>query len=391
MEISHRANTIKPSPTLEITAKAAELRAKGEDVISLSAGEPDFDTPETIKQDAIKAIEAGYTKYTPVDGMPELKDAIINKLKRDNHLNYNKDNVLVSSGAKQCIYNLCQALLNPGDEAIIPCPYWVSYPDMVLLAEGKPVFIESTIDARFKITAEQLEQAISNKTKLIFLNTPNNPSGISYTKNELEKIGNVLKKHPHITIVSDDIYEKILWSSESFCNIATACPSLFNQTVVINGVSKAYAMTGWRIGYAAGPAELIKAMKKIQSQSTSNACSVSQMAAISALNGSEQPVHAMVHEFKTRHDYMANAINELPGLNCLSSDGAFYLFIDARQLIANMNYNNDIELAEYLLNSAHIALVPGTAFGLSGYLRLSYATSMEKLQETIKRLKKIIK
>ncbi|KZZ39553.1 pyridoxal phosphate-dependent aminotransferase, partial [Oleiphilus sp. HI0086] len=304
MELSNRVQLIKPSPTLAVTNKANELKAAGKDIIGLGAGEPDFDTPEHIKQAAISAIKNGQTRYTAVDGTPELKGAIIDKFKRDNKLEYTPKQILVSSGGKQSFFNLSLALLNPGDEVVIPAPYWVSYPDMVKIAEGKPVIVETSLDNRFKMTAEQLSAAITDKTKIVVLNSPSNPTGIAYTREELVAIGEVLKQHPEILVVTDDMYEHILWTEQPFVNILNACPELYDRTFVLNGVSKAYSMTAWRIGYAAGPEKAIAAMKKIQSQSTSNPCSISQAAALEALNGSQECITTMVTEFKKRHDYL---------------------------------------------------------------------------------------
>ncbi|MGB3665442.1 MAG: pyridoxal phosphate-dependent aminotransferase, partial [Bermanella sp.] len=321
LQLSDRVQSIKPSPTLAVTNRAAELRAAGQDIIGLGAGEPDFDTPEHIKTAAINAINSGFTKYTAVDGTPDLKKAIINKFKRDNGLNYEANQILVSCGGKQSFFNLSLALLNPGDEVVIPAPYWVSYPDMVLIAEGVPVVIETGADARFKITAEQLEAAITPKTKLVVLNSPSNPSGMAYTKAELEALGAVLRKYPDVLIATDDMYEPILWTEEPFNNIVTANPDLYERTIVLNGVSKAYSMTGWRIGYAAGPQPLIASMKKIQSQSTSSPTSIAQVAAQAALEGDQACVQDMVKVFKTRHDYMVDALNAIDGIECLKGDG----------------------------------------------------------------------
>ena len=390
-QLSDRVQLIKPSPTLAVTNKANELRAAGNDIIGLGAGEPDFDTPDHIKDAAIKAIKEGQTRYTAVDGTPALKQAIISKFKTDNNLSYEPNQILVSSGGKQSFFNLSLALLNPGDEVIIPAPYWVSYPDMVKIAEATPVIVEASLQNRFKITAEQLENAITDKTRLVCINSPSNPSGIAYTKDELTQLGEVLRKYPSVLIATDDMYEHILWTDEPFVNILNACPDLYDRTFVLNGVSKAYAMTGWRIGYAAGPAKVIGAMKKIQSQSTSNPSSVSQAAATEALSGPQECVGKMVVEFKKRHDYLVDALNQLPGVECIPGDGTFYVFpnfqkaIDARDDIAD-----DIALAEYFLSEAGVALVPGSAFGSPGCMRLSFATSMETLQDAIVRLKKVM-
>ncbi len=385
MPLSNRVQSIKPSPTLAVTNRAAELKAEGKDIIGLGAGEPDFDTPDHIKAAAIKAINDGFTKYTAVDGTPSLKQAIITKFKRDNRLNYEANQILVSSGGKQSFFNLSLALLNPGDEVVIPAPYWVSYPDMVKIAEGVPVIIETDSSSRFKITPEQLEAAITPKTKLVVLNSPSNPSGMAYTKAELEALGSVLLKHPNILVATDDMYEHILWTDQGFENILTVCPDLYDRCIVLNGVSKAYSMTGWRIGYAAGPQALIGAMKKIQSQSTSNPCSIAQAAAEAALNGDQSCVANMVKEFKKRHDYIVNALNEIDGVECLAGDGTFYVFPDFSGLINKLGLASDLELAEKLLE-AGVALVPGSAFGTSGCMRISFATSQGNLQGALKKL-----
>jgi aspartate aminotransferase len=379
--------SVKPSATLAITARAKELKAQGKDIIGLGAGEPDFDTPEHIKQAAIEAIHAGFTKYTAVDGTSSLKQAIIDKFQRDNGLHYQPNQVLVSCGGKQSFFNLAQALINPGDEVIIPAPYWVSYPDMVLLAEGKPVIVQAGLEQGFKITPAQLQGAITAKTRLVVLNSPSNPTGVAYTRAELLALGEVLLQYPDILIASDDMYEHILWADEPFSNIVTACPALYDRTVVMNGVSKAYSMTGWRIGYAAGPEWLLKAMKKVQSQSTSNPTSISQVAAEAALNGDQVCIAEMLGHFKARHDYVVAELNKIKGVNCLPSQGAFYSFPDMREAIAALDgINDDLELADYLLNEAGVALVPGSAFGQPGYMRLSFATSMENLSEALKRI-----
>lgn len=389
--LSQRVQRIKPSPTLAVTARAAELRAAGHDVLGLGAGEPDFDTPEHIKKAAIEAISNGKTKYTPVGGTPELKQAVINKFKRDNGLDYSADQILVSCGGKQSFFNLALAMLNAGDEVIIPAPYWVSYPDMVLVANGTPVVLETSTATDLKITAQQLEAAITPKTKLLVLNSPSNPSGKAYTKAEFAALAEVLRKHPQIYIATDDMYEHILWTDEGFNNIVTVAPDLYERTFVLNGVSKAYSMTGWRIGYAAGPADVIKAMSKIQSQSTSNPASISQAAAVAALNGDQSCVGEMVVAFKQRHDYVVEALNALPGVSCLPSDGTFYAFPDFSGVIAALDgVDNDIQLGEYLLEKAGVALVPGSAFGTPGHMRLSYATGLDTLKAAIERISKVI-
>jgi aspartate aminotransferase len=386
LQLSTRVQSIKPSPTLAVSNRAAELRAAGQDIIGLGAGEPDFDTPQHIKDAAIDAINNGFTKYTAVDGTPSLKNAIINKFKNDNGLDYQANQILVSCGGKQSFFNLSLALLNPGDEVVIPAPYWVSYPDMVIIAEGVPVVIETTPEARFKITPQQLEAAITPKTKLVVLNSPSNPSGMAYTKAELESLGEVLRKYPDVLIATDDMYEHILWTEESFNNILTVNPDLYDRTIVLNGVSKAYSMTGWRIGYAAGPQALIGAMKKIQSQSTSNPTSIAQYAAQAALEGDQQCVADMVKVFKKRHDYIVKALNEIDGVECLAGDGTFYVFPDFSGMQARLGCETDTDLAEKLLE-AGVALVPGSAFGTPGHMRISFATSDENLQKAVERLK----
>ncbi len=389
IQLSDRAQAIKPSPTLAVTNRAAELRAEGKDIIGLGAGEPDFDTPDHIKAAAIKAIEEGFTKYTAVDGTPALKQAIIQKFARDNQLEYQPNQILVSSGGKQSYFNMALALLNKGDEVVIPAPYWVSYPDMVTVAEGVPVVIETTPEQRYKITPEQLEAAITPKTRLVTLNSPSNPSGMAYSKAEFEALGEVLRKHPNVLIATDDMYEPILWTDEPFNNIVTANPDLYDRTIVLNGVSKAYSMTGWRIGYAGGPAKLIGAMKKIQSQSTSNPCSIAQRAAQAALEGPQDCVGEMVKAFKERHDFVVKALNEIKGVTCQPGDGTFYAFPDLSEAIASRDdVESDVDLAEKLLGEAGVAIVPGSAFGTPKHARLSFATSMEVLQEALKRLKK---
>ena len=391
INLSDRVQRIKPSPTLAITSKAAELRAEGKDIIGLGAGEPDFDTPDHIKQAAIDAINAGKTKYTPVDGTPGLKKAIINKFKNENGLDYEPAQILVSSGGKQSFFNMALALLNDGDEAIIPAPYWVSYPDMVKVAGGVPVVLETDVDSRFKITPEQLEAAITPKTRLFVINSPSNPSGMAYSKEELAALGAVLEKHPDIVVATDDMYEHILWTGQPFVNIVNACPALYDRTVVMNGVSKAYSMTGWRIGYAGGPQKLIAAMKKVQSQSTSNPASISQAAAEAALAGDQQCVKDMVKAFKERHDYVVDALNKLPGVTCAAGDGTFYAFPDFSGAIAAMDgVESCTDLAAKLLETAEVALVPGSAFGAPGCLRLSFATGMDTLKEAIRRIEQAL-
>lgn len=389
IELSKRVQLIQPSPTLAVAAKAKELKAQGRDIVGLGTGEPDFDTPDHIKQAAIVAINEGATKYTAVDGTPELKEAVINKFKRDNGLSYEPNQILVSSGGKQSFYNLCQALLNPGDEVIIPAPYWVSYPDMALLAEAQPVIIKTTIEQHLKITPEQLKEAITEHTRLFVINSPSNPTGVAYSREELKALGEVLKEHPEIVIATDDMYEHILWEEGSFCNILSACPELYDRTIVLNGVSKAYSMTGWRIGYAGGPANLIAAMKKIQSQSTSNPAAPSQAAATEALNGEQSCIKPMLEAFKKRHDYLLKELNAIDGITCLPSDGTFYAFPNVQGLIDKHGCESDLDLAELLIEKVDLALVPGSAFGAPGHMRLSYAASMETLEKAIERLKKV--
>jgi len=387
IKTSDRVQRVKPSPTLAVTALANQLRAQGRDVIGLAAGEPDFGTPDHIKAAAIKAIQDGFTKYTAVDGTAGLKQAIINKFERDNGLAYNPDQILVSTGGKQVIYNMFQALLNAGDEVIIPAPYWVSYPDMVKLADAEPIIVNGDIKQAFKITAEQLEAAITKKTKLFILNSPSNPSGKAYTRDELKALSDVLLKHPQIVILTDDIYEHIIWTAEGFNNILNVCPELQDRTVMLNGVSKAYSMTGWRIGYGAGPADLIKAMKKVQSQSTSNPCSIAQAAAQAALEGDQSFLKTMCDTFKERHDYVLHRLNSMDDVDCLASDGTFYSFPSFHAVIERMDdIENDVQLAEYLLEKAEVAVVPGSAFGSEGHLRLSYATDMGSLEKALTRI-----
>lgn len=385
-QLSDRVNAIQPSPTLAVSQKAAELKAAGHDVIGLGVGEPDFDTPEFVKVAAKAAIDAGHTKYTAVDGIPQLKQAVIEKFKRDNGLDYELSEILISAGGKHSIFNLLSAWLNPGDEVLIPAPYWVSYPDMSILVGAVPKFIQAGIEQRYKITAEQLDQAVTDKTRLLFLNSPSNPTGTAYTKAELEALADVLRQHPQVLIATDDMYEHILWSDESFHNIAMVAPDLKDRIVVLSGVSKAYAMTGWRIGYAAGPKPLIAAMKKIQSQSTSNPASISQYAALAALEGDQSIIKTMVSAFKERHDYLVDALNNIPGMKCIAGDGTFYTFANIDALIAAKGASSDVELCEMLLNEAKVALVPGSAFGAPGHCRFSFACSLETLKEAVRRI-----
>jgi aspartate aminotransferase len=386
--LSHRVQSIKPSATLAMAALAGRLKAEGKSIVSLATGEPDFDTPDFIKQAGIAAIESGFTKYTPADGIVELKQAVIDKYKRENHLTYTLPQVMISAGAKDCLFNLAQALLNPGDEVIIPAPYWVSYPDITLLAEGIPVIISTSFEANYKITAEQLEKAITPKTRLFIINSPSNPSGKAYTPEELLALAKVLLKYPDVLIATDDIYEAILWSQECFQNILSVCPELYERTIVLNSASKTYAMTGWRIGYALGPVPLIKAMTNIQSQSISNPTSMAQKAAVVALNGSQQPVLDMVQAYQTRHEYLYHEFKNIPGVRVSPADGTFYLFLDIQEIINAKGLVNDIAFTEKLLADVGLALVAGSAFGVEGAVRLSFAASMETLKEAVLRFKK---
>ena len=387
MQLSNRVNAVKPSPTLAITARAAQMKAEGKDIISLGVGEPDFDTPEHIKAAAIKAINAGFTKYTAVDGTPSLRKAVMAKFKRDNGLEYQMNQILVSSGGKQSFFNLTQAMINPGDEVIIPAPYWVSYPDMVLLADGVPVIVEAGQAQNFKITPAQLRAAITDKTRLFVINSPSNPTGVTYSLEELTGLAEVLRDYPQVVIATDDMYEHIVWNKGGFVNILNAAPDLYDRTMVLNGVSKAYSMTGWRIGYAAGPKELIAEMSKVQSQSTSNPCSISQVAAEEALNGDQSCIDGMMVAFKERHDAVVALLNEIDGVECLPTDGTFYVFPNVEKLMARLGMKNDLEFAEFLIVKAGVALVPGSAFGAEGHIRISIATSMENLTQAIARIK----
>jgi len=390
LSVSKRVQRVKPSPTMAVTALAAELRAAGKDIIGLGAGEPDFDTPQHIKDAAIAAINAGDTKYTNVDGTPALKQAIINKFKTDNELSYEPNQILVSSGGKQTCFNVCLAVLDEGDECIIPAPYWVSYPDMVLLADGVPVTVFAGLEQGFKITPAQLEAAITDRTKLMFLNSPSNPTGAAYTRAELEGLGAVLRKYPNIVIATDDMYEHIYWADEPFTSFAQANPDLYERTLTMNGVSKAYAMTGWRIGYCGGPEYLVKAMKKIQSQSTSNPVSISQAASVAALTAGNECIEEMLVHFRQRHDYLVAALNEIPGFSCAEGAGTFYAFPDVSEAMAAKGCATDTDFSAMILNEAEVALVPGSAFGADGYLRFSFATSMEVLEAAVARIKRFM-
>lgn len=389
--IADLVKQVKPSATIAVSMKAAELKAAGQDVIGLGAGEPDFDTPEHIKQAAIEAIQNGQTKYTAVDGTSELKQAIIDKLKRDNQVDYQTNEILVSNGAKHSIFNLLNAVINPGDEVIIPAPYWVSYPDMTLLAGGRSVIVQTDAEQAFKMTADQLSNAITDKTKLIILNSPSNPTGQVYSRDELTAIGEVLKAHPQVLMLTDDIYEHIYWGVEPMTNPVALFPELKDRIILINGVSKGYAMTGWRIGFAAANRDIITAMRKLQSQSTSNPCSISQAAAVAAFNGPQDCLQTMTRAFKQRHDFVVQALNEIDGITCLSGDGAFYAFANVTALIdSHKDCSNDVELATWLLESAGVAVVPGTPFGAPGYVRISFATSMTVLEKAMARIKQAV-
>jgi aspartate aminotransferase len=381
---------VKVSPTAAVLALATELKAQGRDIISLATGEPDFDTPQHIKNAANQAIAEGQTKYTPIDGTAELKAAVQSKFARDNSLDYKTSQIIVTSGGKQALYNLCVGLLGPGDEVIIPAPYWVSYPDMVLLAEAEPVVLETGIEQDFKLTPEQLAAALTERTRLVILNSPCNPTGASYTQAELESLGAVLESCPDVVIVADDMYEHIYWADEAFVSFAAACPALFDRTVTTNGVSKAYAMTGWRIGFAGGPPELIDAMKTVQSQSTSNPCSIAQAAALEALNGDQAPVAEMCAEYKWRHDYIVPALNAIPGFQCRPGEGTFYAFPRVTGALEALGMAGDADLARFLISEVDVACVPGTAFGAPGYLRMSFASSREALEEALKRIKQAV-
>ena len=386
--ISERVRKVKPSATIAISSKAMEMRSAGINVISMSAGEPDFDTPQHIKEAAKAAMDNGMTKYTQVDGVPDLKEAIIKKFRNDNELSYKPQNILVSTGAKQTLYNLFQAILGDGDEVIIISPYWVSYPDMVLLADAKPVFVDTFQENNFSLDLNAFSNAINEKTKLVIINSPSNPTGITFTRSDYESIGAILENYPNAYVATDDMYEYIYWGEEPFVSFAQACPALFDRTVTINGVSKSYAMTGWRIGYCGGPIDVIGAMKKVQSQSTSNPSSISQAATIAALNGSKDEIYTMVEQYKIRHDYLCSALNAIEGFKTSPGTGAFYLFPDVRNVIEKKGFSDDVELSEYLIESANVAVVPGSAFGSKGYIRLSYATSLENIKEAVERISK---
>ena len=389
--ISDSLKRIKPSPTIAVTQKARELRAAGKDVVGLGAGEPDFDTPDNIKEAAIKAIKDGDTKYTAVDGTSDLKKAIVDKFKRENNLNYTTDQITVGAGGKHVIYNLMMATLNKGDEVIIPAPYWVSYPDIVLLAGANPIVIECSEEQGFKLTAKDLESSITNNTKWIILNSPSNPTGACYTEQEIKNLAQVLRRKPHVNVLSDDIYEHVTYEGFKFFTIAQI-PELKNKVVTMNGVSKSYAMTGWRIGYAAGDKEVIKAIAKIQSQSTTNPSSISQAAAVEALNGTQDFIPIRSLAFQERRDFVVNSLNAIDGINCLKPDGAFYVFPSCKDLIGKKDKNgkkleNDTDFVQSLLENNNVAVVQGSAFGLEGFFRISYATSMKNLEKAMERIK----
>ncbi len=393
MKLASRTARLKPSPTLAITARANALKAEGRKIIGFGAGEPDFDTPDHIKAAAISAIEAGFTKYTPVGGIEDLKDAIIDKLRTDNGLTYNRSQVVVSCGAKHALFNLAQVFLEEGDEVIIPAPYWVSYPDIVMLAGAQPVIVDTREADGFKLDPEALKRAITGKTKALILNSPSNPTGAAYTGEELQAIAKVLIDRD-ILVISDDIYEKIVYDGFRFSNIVSVCPDLAPRTVVVNGVSKSYAMTGWRIGYAAGPREIISAMTEMQSQNTSNATSISQKAAVAALRGDQTIIPKMVDDFKRRRDTIVSQLNGMPGVHCFNPEGAFYVFPNVSELYGKKGLNKTISdsgaLAEYLLEKVDVAVVPGSAFGNDRHIRFSYATSMKNIEEGMARIRTAI-
>lgn len=387
--VSQRVQSIKPSPTLAVTSRAARLRAEGRDIIGLGAGEPDFDTPEHIKEAAVAALRAGKTRYTQVSGVPQLRQAISDKLQRDNRLHYPAEQISVACGAKHSIYNLFQALLDPGDEVLIPAPYWVSYPDMAILAGARPVILSTDRAQGFKLRPEPLRAALGERARLLILNSPNNPTGMYYGEEELRALGAVLEECPGLVIITDDIYEHILWDKPPFVNIANVCPALRDRCVVVNGVSKAYAMTGWRIGYTAAPLPIIEAINKIQSQSTTNACSIAQEAAIVALNGDQSSLRENNRVFRQRHDFIHGALQGMDGVECLAAQGTFYIFPDLSALLGP-RAPDDVALAEYFLEQAGVAMVPGSAFGAPGYMRISFATSMDNLHRAAQRLEQAL-
>lgn len=390
LSLSKRVQKVKPSPTLAVTARAAKLKAEGKDIIGLGAGEPDFDTPVHIADAGVEAIRKGVTRYTAVDGTAELKDAIIAKFKRDNELTYDRSQIIVSSGAKQTCFNVCAALLDAGDECVIPAPYWVSYPDMALLADGVPVCVYAGPEQGYKITPAQLAAAITPRTKMVFINSPSNPTGAAYTRAELQALGAVLTRHPQVVIASDEMYEHIYWATEPFSSFAQANPALYDRTVTINGCSKAYAMTGWRIGYCGGPRELVAAMATIQGQSTSNASSISQRAATVALNGDQACVVTMNKAFQERHNFVVAQLNAIPGISCLAGAGTFYAFANVEGAMRNLNMKDDNAFAEYLLLEGGVAVVPGSGFGAPGHIRISFACSMNNLADALNRISRVV-
>lgn len=394
MKLSNKALQISPSLTLAITAKAKQMKAEGIDVIGFGAGEPDFNTPKNIQDAAIAAIQKGLTRYTAASGIIELKEAVVNKFKNDNNLTYKTSQIVISTGAKQCLANAFQAILNPGDEVLIGAPYWVSYPELVQLADGKPVFVDTEESNSFKLTLEALKKAVSEKTKAIILNSPNNPTGTAYTKNELEEIANFAKEHD-LLIISDEIYEKLLYGVEGHISIASLSEDAYNRTIVINGVSKAYAMTGWRLGYVAAPEPIAKLMSNIQSHTTSNPCSITQYAAVEALNGDQSDVEAMIKEFKNRRDFMVERINSIENLSCVKPEGAFYVMVNITKVLGKTFEGNNIKdslaFSEALLSSEKVAVVPGIAFGVDDFIRLSYATSMENIKAGLDRIENFVK
>ncbi|MDY6946817.1 MAG: pyridoxal phosphate-dependent aminotransferase [Pseudomonadota bacterium] len=391
LPVSKRVLRVKPSPTVALTGRVAQLKAEGKDIIGLGVGEPDFDTPAHIADAGVEAIRKGFTRYTPVEGTAELKDAIIAKFKRENELEYKRNQILVSTGAKQTIFNLVLAVVDPGDEVVIPAPYWVSYPDMVLLADGVPVIAYAGPEQGYKLTAAQLQAAITPKTRLFILNSPSNPTGAAYTAAELRALGEVLAKHPQVVICTDDMYEHIYWAKEPFVSLAQVCPELYDRIVTTNGVSKAYAMTGWRIGYCGGPIELVTAMSTIQSQSTSNPSSIAQKAAVAALNGDQNCVREMNKSFKQRHDFLVAGLNKLPGVTCLEGAGTFYAFAHVTKAMQIVGSKDDSAFAEHLLVHGGVAVVPGSGFGAPNHMRLSFATSMQNLEEALKRMEKTLR
>jgi aspartate aminotransferase len=390
LNLATRIQRVKPSPTVALTGRVAQLKAQGRDIVSLGAGEPDFDTPKHIRDAGIEAINKGITRYTALEGTAELKDAIIAKFQRENDLTYARNQILVSGGGKQTLFNMAMALINPGDEAIVPAPYWVSYPEMVSMADGVPVIVYAGQEQGYKITAAQLRAAISPRTRLVFLNSPNNPTGAAYSRAELRAIGEVLLQHPRIVICTDDMYEHIYWAHEPFASFASVCPELYDRTVTVNGVSKAYAMTGWRIGYCGGPVELINAMSIVQSQSTSNPSSIAQYASVAALNGDQSCVREMNKHYQQRHDFLVAGLNDLPGITCLAGAGTFYSFANIEKAMLTLDLRDDQAFAEHLLNTTGVAVVPGSAFGAPGHMRLSFACSMQTLETALERIKKAL-